>query len=143
MARKFNEPSTIGRQGEGEMGLTEDDGKIVKGKRDQLIGSIQEGNGIAREKADTDLHQGRVLSTGRGATIAAFAAAGFVVATGGVVAATVAAGVPAAGGIGYASTVFGRQLADDQTLFPDTQLARRGVLLWVRISDPARERPLS
>jgi hypothetical protein len=41
--------------------------------------------------SDTDLRQGRVLGTGLAATIAAFAAAGFTVATGGVAAATIAA----------------------------------------------------
>src|SRR5262249_37603343 len=46
--------------------------------------------------SDTDLRQGRVLGTGLAATIAAFAAAGFTVATGGVGAATVIAAVAAA-----------------------------------------------
>src|SRR6516162_5006463 len=48
--------------------------------------------------SDTDLRQGRVLGTGLAATIAAFAAAGFTVATGGVGAA-VAAALVAAGGV--------------------------------------------
>ena len=87
---------------------------------------------------DTDLHQGRVLGTGLAATIAAFAAAGFTVATGGVGAATVIA-VAAAGGVGAASTLFGRKLADDQRSFLDAQLARGGVLLWVRTRNAASE----
>jgi hypothetical protein len=45
--------------------------------------------------SDTDLRQGRVLGTGLAATIAAFAAAGFTVATGGGAAATIAAAVAA------------------------------------------------
>jgi hypothetical protein len=88
--------------------------------------------------SDTDLRQGRVLGTGLAATIAAFAAAGFTVATGGVGAA-VAAAVVAAGGVGAASTLFGRRLADDQTSFLDAQLARGGVLLWVRTRNAAIE----
>ena len=88
---------------------------------------------------DTDLRQGRVLGTGLAATIAAFAAAGFTVATGGVGAATVIAAVAAAGGVGAASTLFGRKLADDQTSFLDAQLARGGVLLWVRTRNTASE----
>jgi hypothetical protein len=88
--------------------------------------------------SDTDLRQGRVLGTSLAATIAAFAAAGFTVATGGVGAAIVAAAV-AAGGVGAASTLFGRKLADDQTSFLDAQLARGGVLLWVCTRDAASE----
>lgn len=89
--------------------------------------------------SDTDLRQGRVLGTSLAATIAAFAAAGFTVATGGVGAAIAAAAV-AAGGVGAAGTLFGRKLADDQTSFLNAQLARGGVLLWVRTPDAARER---
>src|SRR6266446_5813589 len=89
--------------------------------------------------SDTDLRQGRVLGTGLAATIAAFAAAGFTVATGGVAAATIVAAVAAAGGVGAASTLFGRKLADDQTSFLDAQLALGGVLLWVRTRDAANE----
>src|SRR5215469_16460356 len=57
--------------------------------------------------SDTDLRQGRVLGTGLAATIAAFAAAGFTVATGGVAAATIAA-TAAAVGVGAVSTLVGR-----------------------------------
>jgi hypothetical protein len=88
--------------------------------------------------SDTDRRQGRVLGTGLAATIAGFAAAGFTVATGGVGAAIVAAAV-AAGGVGAASTLIGRKLAHDQTAFLDAQLARGGVLLWVRTCDRATE----
>ena len=54
-------------------------------------------------------------------------------------AATIVAAVAAAGGVGAASALFGRKLADDQTSFLDTQLARRGVLLWVRKRNAASE----
>jgi hypothetical protein len=88
--------------------------------------------------SDTDLRQGRVLGTGLAATIAAFAAAGLTVATGGVATATIAAAL-AAGGVGAASTLFGRKLADDQASFLEAQLARGGVLLWVRTGNAASE----
>jgi hypothetical protein len=89
--------------------------------------------------SDTDLRQGRVLGTGLMATIAAFAAAGMTVATGGVAAATVAAAA-VAGGVGVLGTLIGRQLADEHTAFLDAQLAAGGVLLWVRTRDPGIER---
>src|ERR1700736_4483727 len=69
--------------------------------------------------SDTDLRQGRVLGTSLAATIAALAAAG---------------------GVGASGALFGRILADDQASFLDAQLARGGVLLWVRTRDVAAER---
>ena len=89
--------------------------------------------------SDTDVRQGRVLGTSLAATIAAFAAAGISVATGGVAAATIAAAAAAAGGVGAAGALFGRKLADDQASFLEEQLARGGVLLWVRTRDVAAE----
>jgi len=90
--------------------------------------------------SDTDFRQGRVLGTSLAATIAAFAAAGISVATGGVAAATVAAAAVAAGGVAAAGALVGRILAEDQASFLDAQLARGGVLLWVRTQDAAAER---
>jgi hypothetical protein len=96
---------------------------------------------IAREPviSDTDVRQGRVLGTSLAATIAGLAAAGFTVATGGVAAVAIAAAAAAAGGIGTAGVVFGRTLADDQASFLDAQLARGGVLLWIRTRDVTAE----
>jgi hypothetical protein len=88
--------------------------------------------------SDTDLRQGRVLATGLVATIAGFAAAGATVATGGVGAATIAAAT-AAGGVGIASTLIGRQLANEHASFLDAQLGRGGILLWVHTRDPGVE----
>jgi hypothetical protein len=85
--------------------------------------------------SDTDLRQGRVLGTGLATTIAAFAAAGITVATGGVVAAAIAA-TTAVAGVGAVSTLVGRKLANDEESFLDAQLARGGVLLWVRTPRP-------
>jgi hypothetical protein len=89
--------------------------------------------------SDTDLRQGRVLGTGLAATIAAFAAAGFTVATGGLAGATIAAAAAAAGGVGAARTLLGRKVADDQASFMDAELARGGVLLSVRTRDEATQ----
>jgi hypothetical protein len=88
---------------------------------------------------DTDLRQGRVLGTSLAATIAALAAAGFTVTTGGVAAATVAAAA-AAGGIGAVGAVVGRKLGEDQETFLESQFAGGGVLLWVRTRDADAER---
>jgi hypothetical protein len=89
--------------------------------------------------SDTDFRQGQVLGTSLAATIAAFAAAGFTVATGGVAAAAIAAAA-AAGGVGAVGVLFGRRLREDEEAFLDAQLARGGILLWVRTPDPDTER---
>jgi hypothetical protein len=89
--------------------------------------------------SDTDLRQGRVLATGLAATIAGFAAAGATAATGGVAASVIAAAT-AAGGVGIATTLIGRQLADEHTSFIEAQLARGGILLWVHVRDPHVEK---
>jgi hypothetical protein len=84
---------------------------------------------------DADLRQGRVLGTSLAATVAALAAAGFTVATGGVAAATAAAAAAAAGGVGALGALVGRKLGEEEQSFLDAQLARGGVLLWVRTPD--------
>ncbi|MBV8121697.1 MAG: hypothetical protein JO081_17370 [Alphaproteobacteria bacterium] len=89
--------------------------------------------------SDTDLRQERVLGTSLVATIAALAAAGFTVATGGVAAAVIAAAV-AAGGAGAVGALVGRRLGEDEEAFLETQLAHGGVLLWVRTPDADTER---
>src|SRR5260370_1194810 len=78
-------------------------------------GGRGEARGTRREPAvgDTDLRQGRVLGTSLAAVIAALAAAGFTVASGGVGAAALAAAA-AAGGAGAAGTLIGHKLAQDE-----------------------------
>ena len=88
--------------------------------------------------SDTDIRQERVLGTGLAATIAAFAAAGFAVATGGAAVGAIAAAA-AAGGVGAASTLVGRKLAKTEKSALDEQLARGGVLLCVRTPDADAE----
>jgi hypothetical protein len=89
--------------------------------------------------SDTDFRQERVLGTALAATIAAFAAAGFVVATAGVGVAAVAAAA-AAGGVGAVSTMVGKKLAGDEESFLDDQLRRGNVLLCVRTPDDDAKR---
>lgn len=87
----------------------------------------------------TDLRQGRMLGTSLAAVVAAFAAAGFTVATGG--AAALAAGLAAAAGLGVgaAGAALGSKAGQSGRHFLDEQLAQGGVLVWVRTRDPAAE----
>jgi hypothetical protein len=96
----------------------------------------------AREAVVTkpDLRQGRVLGTSMAATIAAFAVAGFTVATGGSLAVVALAATAAAAAGGAVATAIGRRLAQEEEAFLDAQLARGGVLLWVRTPDADSEK---
>jgi hypothetical protein len=113
----------------------------------EALSGAGESRGVAqrtetrREAAvtDTDIRQERMLGTSLAATIAAFAAAGFTVATGGALAAAAAAAVVAGGGVGVVGTAIGQKLGEDEAAFLDEQLARGGVLLWVRLGDRVAE----
>lgn len=87
----------------------------------------------------TDVKQGRTLATSTAAVVAAFAAAGFTVATGGT--AALAAGIAVAAGIGAgaASAAVGAKAAKSEQQFLDEQLAEGGVLVWVRTRYAAAE----
>jgi hypothetical protein len=92
----------------------------------------------------TDTRQGRMLGTSLAAVVAAFAAAGFTVATGG--AAALAAGLAAAAGLGVgaAGATLGMKARESERHFLDEQLAEGGVLVWVRTREPqAEERALA
>jgi uncharacterized protein YjbJ (UPF0337 family) len=52
---KENWQRLVGKAKEKWGRLTDDDWKIVEGKRDQLVGKIQERYGLAREEAERQL----------------------------------------------------------------------------------------
>jgi uncharacterized protein YjbJ (UPF0337 family) len=52
---KENWQQLVGKAKEKWGRLTDDDWKIVEGKRDQLVGKIQERYGLAREEAERQL----------------------------------------------------------------------------------------
>lgn len=87
----------------------------------------------------TDVRQGRTLGTSLAAVMAAFAAAGFTVATGG--AAALALGLAAAAGIGVGAVgaTVGMSAGAGERHFIDEQLASGGVLVWVRTRDAVAE----
>lgn len=112
-------------------------GKGARGSAERLADDPD----TPREAAttDTDIRQQRLLGTSLAATIAGFAAAGFTVATGGVLAAVVAATAAAAGGVGAIGAMIGRKLGEKEAAYLDEQLAKGGVLLWVNLADAAAE----
>ncbi len=88
---------------------------------------------------ETDLRQLRTLGTSLAATLAAFAAAGFAVFTGGAGSLAIGAAAIAAGGVGAAGSLLGRAAGKGQETFLREQLERGGILLWVRTPDGAAE----
>jgi hypothetical protein len=89
--------------------------------------------------ADTDVRQGRTLVTSMASVIAAFAASGAVVLTGGAALAAIAAAIGAGGGVGALGALVGKRVGDAQQNYLSEQMARGGILLWIKITDPAHE----
>jgi hypothetical protein len=89
--------------------------------------------------ADTDIRQGRTLLTSMASVIAALAAGGAIVLTGGAALAALAAALGAGGGAGAIGALVGRQAGAAQQEFYAAQMARGGILLWVKITHPAQE----
>src|SRR5579875_2445973 len=88
---------------------------------------------------ETDIRQRRTLEISMWATIAAFAAAGFTVATGGATALAAGMAVVAMGGVGGAGALVGKLYGQGQETFLKEQLERGGVLVWVRTRDAEAE----
>ncbi len=102
---------------------------------------IEDDPGVPRDPVidETDIRQRRTLEVGMVATIAAFAAAGFTVMTGGATALAAGAAVAAIGGVGGVAALVGKAYGEGQQNFLRQQLDRGGILLWVRTPDAAAE----
>jgi hypothetical protein len=88
---------------------------------------------------EDDVRQRRTLEISTGATIAAFAAAGLTVATGGATALAAGIGAAAAAGVGGLGGLLGKLYGTSQQKFMEEQIERGGVLLWVRVRDAQSE----
>jgi hypothetical protein len=88
---------------------------------------------------ETDIRQRRTLEISMAAVIAAFAAAGFTVMTGGATVVAAGAAAAAVAGVGGVGALLGKAYGEGQETFIKEQLERGGVLLWVRTPDPAAE----
>jgi len=89
--------------------------------------------------ADTDVRQGRTLVTSMAAVVAALAASGVVVLTGGAAIPAFLAAAGAGGGAGALGALVGRLAGDERRRFYQDQIGRGGILLWVKIMNPAQE----
>ncbi|HZB90168.1 MAG TPA: hypothetical protein VE397_01925 [Stellaceae bacterium] len=88
---------------------------------------------------DTDIRQRRTLDISMAATIAAFAAAGFTVMSGGATLVAAGAAAAAMAGVGGAGALLGKAYGGGQQTFLNEQIERGGVVLWVRTPDSAAE----
>ena len=91
---------------------------------------------------DTDIRQGRTLLTSMAGAIAALAAGGAVVLTGGAALAALAAAIGAGGGAGAIGALVGQHTGAVQQKFLAEQMARGGILLWVKIMRAEQEGPI-
>jgi hypothetical protein len=103
--------------------------------------TVAENPNVPREAPveSTDMRQGRVLATSMSSVIAAFAAAGFAVATGGTAALAAGAAAAAGIGVGAASAAIGKKASDDRRQYIREQLDEGGVVVWVGTRDAAAE----
>jgi len=88
---------------------------------------------------ETDIRQRRTLEVSAAATVAAFAAVGLTVATGGATALAAGIGAAAAGGVGGLGALLGKLYGKGQQQFMQEQIDRGGVLLWVHLRDAEAE----
>jgi hypothetical protein len=115
------------------------EGHLAQDYRDMR--EAQDDPGAKRDAVivEDDIRQRRTLDISLAATVAAFAAAGFTVMTGGatLVAAGAAAGAMAAvGGVG---ALLGKRYGESQATFMKEQLERGGILVFVRTPDAEAE----
>jgi hypothetical protein len=88
---------------------------------------------------DVDMRQGRTLVASMAGVVAAFAAVGATIVTGGgALAALVGAGA-AGGGASLLAHAAGRLVDDNHQDFLREQAERGGILLWVRLAKPEQE----
>jgi hypothetical protein len=115
-------------------------GQVAEDYRE--AGEVKDKPDVAREAPtdETDIRQRRTLEISMAATIAAFAAVGFTVLSGGATAVAAGVGVVAAGGVGGLGALLGRLYGQGQERYVREQIDRGGVLLWVRTKDAEAER---
>lgn len=87
----------------------------------------------------TDMRQGRTLATSLVGIIAAFAATGATIATGGTALAAVIGAAAAGGGAAAAVEAIGQWAGGSRSDFLHEQVERGGILLWVMLRHPDRE----
>ncbi len=89
--------------------------------------------------SENDVRQGRTLATGMASVVAAFAASGATIMTGGTALAAVIGAAVAGGGAGAIVEALGRHAGSQRDQFLHEQMEQGGILLWVRLDEPEQE----
>jgi hypothetical protein len=95
--------------------------------------------GTSAVMSDTDVRQGRTLLSSLAGVVAAFAATGAVIATGGTALVALAGAAVAGGGAAAVANATGQWADKSRSAFMQEQLARGGIMLWVQIHSPEQE----
>lgn len=90
--------------------------------------------------SDPDVRQGRTLATSLAGVIAAFVASGATIFTGGTALAAVIGAAAAGGGAAAAINAIGQKAGSSRADFLHEQVERGGILLWVMLRTPDKER---
>jgi hypothetical protein len=106
---------------------------------------VEDDPAVPREAVidETDIRQRRTLEVSMAATVAALAAAGFTVMSGGTSLVAAGAAAAAMGGVGGLGSLVGKTWGTAQKTFLREQLERGGVLIWVRTPDAGAEQRAS
>jgi len=89
--------------------------------------------------SDTDIRQGRTLATSLAGVVAAFAATGATILTGGGALAAVVGAAVAGGGASAVVNAVGRQAGNKHEAFIEEQIRNGGIVLWLALREPERE----
>jgi hypothetical protein len=90
--------------------------------------------------SDSDLRQGRTLATSLAGVVAAFAASGITILTGGAALTAITAAAAAGGGAVAVAELVGQRAGKSMSDFMKEQIERGGILLWVTVRDAGQER---
>jgi hypothetical protein len=90
--------------------------------------------------AETDVRQVRTLGTSMAAVVAAFAAVGITIFSGGAAAAALTAAVAAGGGAGALGYALGQRAGQSDDDGIRQQIEHGGVLVWIRTRDAEHEK---
>jgi hypothetical protein len=90
--------------------------------------------------SDTDVRQGRNLATALSGVVAAFAASGAVIMTGGTALAALVGAAAVGGGAAAAVNALGQWAGEHRAAHLDDQIRHGGILLWLMLRDPGQEK---
>jgi hypothetical protein len=108
-------------------------------ERDMHDAAAAPQEGTSAVVSDTDVRQGRILGSSLAGVMAAFAASGAVVLTGGTALVAIAGAAAAGGGAAALVNAIGQWADKSRSAFMQEQVSRGGIMLWLQIHSPEQE----